>query len=135
MGKMFLVLNHGLTPEQERESREVLKCGELVPMPASLTELWSNVPPDAGELGGLAAEITGWLKANSGTGDYVLVEGDFGMSFMVVDWALSNGRIPVYSATKRVYHALPLPDGAVQNIHEFKHVKFRVYGRTGKPGE
>jgi len=127
MKRMFLVFSHSLTAEQEEDARSVLGCGVTVPLPEELQVKWSSVDPLPDDITGEAEGIVSWLSENSSGEDYILVEGDFGMAFMVVDWCLANGRIPVYSTTERIYKNIDEGDGSVTNIHQFRHVKFRRY--------
>jgi len=127
MKRMFLVFSHDHTDVQEQEARNTLNCEELISMPDDLQNLWSNVDPSIDDISLIAGQIVSWLESNSSAEDYVLVEGDFGMTFTVADWALSNGRVPVYSTTERCYSSNEGIDGARTNVHVFRHVQFRKY--------
>lgn len=127
MRRMLLIFSHRLTRDQEREARECLGCSELVPLPPNLQEKWSNVDPLQEDITDWMKEINAWISVNSSAGDYLLVEGDFGMTFAVVNWALENDRISVYSTTGRDYSSNEESDGTLTNIHRFRHVRFRQY--------
>jgi hypothetical protein len=129
MRKMLLIFSHELTEDQEREAESLFGCSELIPLPAGLQERWSNVDPLLDDITGYISEIITWISGCSVEGDYLLVEGDFGMTFAVVNWALNNKRKAVYSTTGRDYSRSKDSDGSVVNIHRFRHVKFRHYTR------
>jgi hypothetical protein len=129
MRKMLLIFSHELTEDQEREAASLFGCNEIITLPAGLQERWSNVDPSLDDITGDIEQIIKWISGCSAEGDYLLVEGDFGMTFAVVSWALSNNRIPVYSTTGRDYSRNKDSDGSVVNIHRFRHVKFRHYVR------
>ncbi len=127
MKKMLLIFSHNLTAEQKEEALSILGCSDLVPLPPDLQSRWSNVDPSLDCITDNIDEIVTWILNSSEDGDYLLVEGDFGMTFAVVSWALDNNRIAVYSTTERSYSNRKEKDGTFINIHRFKHVKFRRY--------
>lgn len=127
--EMFLVFSHTLTPEQEKDARESLGVEQFTPLPADLQACWSNVPPDTG-LGfdEYLAPLTEWLLRRSGPDAYVLVQGDYGATFFLVNLLLSTRRgKPVYATTERVHSEKTLPDGSVVSSKIFRHVAFRLY--------
>jgi len=126
---MYLIFSHKLTEEQKSEICSDLGCADVVSLPGNLQNIWSNVNSAADDILSAANDIIQWLYENTREKDYLLVEGDFGMTFMIVDWALSNERIPVYSTTERRYSSRGRSDGSVTNIHHFRHIKFRRYSR------
>lgn len=129
MTKLFLVFNHQLTSRQEAEATSSLQVEEIVRLPKNLEKLWADVDPAADFPEKEANKIIRWLKAKSGDGDFVLVQGDFGLTYYVVGWCLQNGRVPVYSTTERRYESVEMPDGSMKNVHRFSHVRFRKYRR------
>ena len=61
-------------------------------------------------------------------GDYVLVQGEFGAVFYMVDYCFKTGRIPVYAATKRVVQEHKNGD-KITSKRVFEHTCFRRYQR------
>jgi len=125
---LILLFNHQLTLDQERDARENLGVMRVVEPPKALRELWANVPPDLDELAAYLELIKQWLTTHSTPGDYVLVQGDFGATYLMVNHAFENGLIPVYSTTNREATEELQPDGSMKLTHRFSHKRFRQYG-------
>lgn len=123
--KLFLLLSHSLTEHQVKQAREDLGITTINHLPSELAELWSSVPPELESLKQYLQPIFEWLK-DAEPGDYVLVQGDFGATYMVVDYCFSRGLIPVYATTKRLHREEQTEEG-VKMIKVFRHVRFRRY--------
>jgi len=61
-------------------------------------------------------------------GDLVLIQGDFGATCLMVEYARSLGLTPIYATTARISEDKILPDGSVQTVRRFVHRRFRKYG-------
>jgi hypothetical protein len=72
--------------------------------------------------------VLDWISEAGRTGDYILVQGDPGGCYIVVEHALQEGLIAVYSTTIRKASEHPQPDGSVLIKREFTHKLFRKYG-------
>ena len=125
---LFLLFNHKLTPIQERDAFVSLAVKQIKNPPPDLQAMWSQIPPDLPGIEGYLRPIKEWLKGASKQGDYVLIQGDFGACFIMVNFAFSLGLIPVYSTTERVAVERQGDNGTVKLIHQFKHHIFRRYG-------
>ncbi len=126
---LFLVFNHEITPVQEADAATTLGVRRIVSLPKDLQELWSAVPPDIDELTPYLLPIKSWLLAEARPDDFVLVQGDFGATYLIVKFALQNGLRPVYSTTERQAEEIRQPDGSITLVHHFRHHRFRLYGR------
>jgi len=123
MRRMIIILSHKLTEEQINDAKEHLGVEEFIYLPKSLQKLWSNIPPDIDDY---LKPIKNFLENNTKPDDYVLVQGDFGATYKIVNFALDKNLIPVYATTKRI--AKDIYDGRKTiTIREFKHCKFRRY--------
>jgi hypothetical protein len=58
----------------------------------------------------------------------VLIQGDFGATFLMVNFAFEKGLIPIHSTTEREATEELQPDGSVRLSHRFLHKRFRKYG-------
>ena len=72
--------------------------------------------------------IKNWLATNAKSDDIVLVQGDFGATFMIVDYCLDNNLIPIYATTKRNVEETILNENIISK-RKFSHVLFRLYER------
>ena len=125
---LFLVFNHTFTAAQEEDARSSLGVARIVSLPAELRALWSNIPPSLTSLSEYLAPIRAWLVEHAAPGEYILIQGDFGATYLTVDFALRNGLVAVYSTTSREATETIQPDGSVELTHHFNHRIFRRYG-------
>ena len=124
--KMFLLFSHNLTDDQINDARENLKVDKFIYLPKELQNIWSNIPPEIEDITDYLKPIKEFLKNNANDGDYVLIQGDFGATYNMVNYAFENNLIPIYATTKRVVKEV-IEDGKVITIREFKHCRFRKY--------
>jgi hypothetical protein len=129
MPALFLLFNHTLTAGQAFDARVSLGIERLVLAPPDILAIWSSVPPEAAELAAHLRPVFAWLDEEVADGDCVLVQGDFGAVYLVVNFALARRCIPVYSTTEREAVEEHQPDGSVWLTHRFRHRRFRRYGR------
>jgi len=122
--KMYLLFSHRLTSEQMEDAKR-MGVEEFVPLPEHLQKKWSNVPAELESLDGYADEFFEFLSA-ADEGDFVLVQGDFGMCCRVVSFCRQNSLTAVYSTTKRVAKEIRKGDKVVK-ISEFRHIRYRRY--------
>lgn len=124
--KLFLFFSHALTNEQILDAKNSLKISEFVNLPDDLQGIFSQVPAEFNEdeLKDYAKPFFDYLDEFAKKGDFVLIQGDFGLSFLLVNYCFKNELIPLYATTKR--DVLIDKDGIKKSV--FKHVKFRRYG-------
>ncbi len=125
---LFLIFNHEITPVQEKDARNSLSLRRIVDLPHDLKVLWRQVPPDRNEISGYLGPVKTWLAEQAAKSDYVLIQGDFGACYIMVNFAFEKGLVPIYSTTGREALEEYGSDGAVKVIHQFKHQIFRKYG-------
>ncbi len=129
MPNLLAIFNHTVTDNQETDARQSLQAGEIIQPPDSLRRLWAEVPPEAESLSEYLVPLKTWLESRSCPGDYVLIQGEFGATYLLVRYAMSCGLIPVYSTTRREAEEKLLKDGTVQVHHRFRHIRYRLYGK------
>lgn len=124
--KMLIIMSHMILNEQIEEARKRLNVDSIVILPEDIKKIWSNITP----LGPLPIatidRVVEWIKDESVEGDYVLVQGDFGSTFYVVDYCFKSGRVPIYATTNREVEE-KVEDGVTKTSRIFKHVNFRKY--------
>lgn len=125
----FLIFSHRLTRDQESDLRSNWKVERISSLPTDLQMLWSKIPPQLNALSTYLEPIRQWLQRNAKQEDLALIQGDFGATYILVEYALGLGVIPLYATTWRTLKEEVLPDGEVRQQRIFKHERFRVYGR------
>lgn len=123
--RAFCLLNHQLTPNQIRELNEKYSVSEITYPDKPLSKRWSQIPATSELDMGIINDVISWLSS-ANTNDVLIVQGEFGSTFMVVDYALKLGIVALHAVTKRVAHETR--DGEiVRREYVFEHVCFRQY--------
>ncbi|MDY6861727.1 MAG: CRISPR-associated protein Csx20 [Thermodesulfobacteriota bacterium] len=125
---LFLIFNHEVTEAQKKDAGNSLDIGRVVHLPDELKQLWQQIPSDLDSIGSYLVPLKNWLVQKSIKGDYVLIQGDFGACYLMVNLAFDLGLIPIYSTTQREAVEEYNGDGSVKLVHQFKHRIFRKYG-------
>jgi len=123
--KMILLFSHKLTDEQIDDAYERFNIKEFVYLPENLQKIWSDIPPEVENIKPLLEPIKEFLRKKANSGDFVLIQGDFGAVVEMVEF-VRYWLIPVYSTTKRVTKEVK-KDGKLIKVSEFKHIRFRKY--------
>jgi hypothetical protein len=129
--RMAVLLNHQLTGEQKENACKDLNIDEFVLMPKEIADIWSNSDPSDCSVLAYIKKVIGWLEESTSLGDYVIVQGDYGLTFAVVDWCLDNGRKAVYATTERIAKE-SRDENIIKVQREFRFVRFREYQRPEK---
>lgn len=125
MKKSFCLLNHPLTQNQLTELKEKFSAEEIIYPSEELSKKWGQIPATQDLDMGLILDVTDWLSS-ANQNDVLIVQGEFGSTFMIVDYALKKNLIPVHAVTKRV--AQESREGEiVKRQYVFEHVCFRRY--------
>ena len=129
MRKAFIILNHLLTKTQESELRSEFEVERIIEMPEVFKEIWGGISAQNDLFNSGVRDIIEWLKIDSQPSDVVVVQGEWGASFLIVDFCFCNKLIPLYASSERLYEQKDLKDGRVKRTHIFKHVRFKRYMR------
>lgn len=125
---LLLLFNHTPTKLQLSDARTSLGVETIAALPEYLAPLWDSVPPELKNIEGYLEPIRAWVAETAQPGDYILIQGDFGATYLMARFALEKGLIPIYSTTERVAEEEHGPDGSVRLVHHFRHVRYRKYG-------
>lgn len=128
MSELYLLFNHTLTLDQEKAACHDLGVAKIVEPPDGIRNIWQQLPPNAQHLYPLLEPVRAWLRDVAEPGSFLLVQGDFGATYLMVCFALEQGLIPVYATTRRRAIEEHLTDGTVKTVHVFHHVRYRKYG-------
>lgn len=123
MKKLFVLLNHPLLPEQEAEARKRFGITHVVTLS---NDTWLSIDPYAPTIASILKPLKQRLLAEASKGDYLLVQGDFGATYAMINLAKKNGIIPIYATTARKVTQI-VRNGKIISQREFRHVQFRKY--------
>ncbi|GAB1464850.1 CRISPR-associated protein Csx20 [Aliarcobacter cryaerophilus] len=87
---------------------------------------FSNIPSDLNNLDEYLLPIKDFLKENSRFGDVVLIQGDFGAVYHMVNFSKNLGLKSVYATTNRVIEEILVDEKTIKKSI-FEHVMFRRY--------
>lgn len=130
MRNLIILFNHTLTNEQELEAKNDLLVSDFLYPNQDVRSLWSSIPADSEKLSDYLENVKKWLFETAKKDDYVLIQGDFGATYILVQFAFNLGLIPIYSTTKRVVQEEKCESGEVKISRVFKHVMFRKYEKV-----
>ncbi len=125
MPKTYCLLNHPLTQKQLAEIKEKYNSTQIIYPNENLSKLWGQIPPEDVDCP-VVKNVIDWLKSSAVAGDLFIIQGEFGSTFTLVDFALKNGLVPLYATTTRV--AKESREGeSVLREYIFEHVCFKKY--------
>lgn len=125
MPKAYCLLNHELTQNQILELKEKYLIENIIYPSVELSKIWGQIPATELLDLGVINSVIEWLF-NAKKDDVLIVQGEFGSTFMLVDYALKKGLIPLHAVTKRI--AKESREGEiVHRQYIFEHVCFRKY--------
>ncbi len=127
--KIILLFSHQLTESQLFELKNNYNIETILYLPNHLQEDWSNIPPDYNDIEKYLKNIKEYVLKQKSKDSimYLLVQGEYGAVYHMVNFAFANNIIPIYSASKRVYESKKIDEDRIENIHYFKHIKFQHY--------
>ena len=126
MRKMLLLFSHELTAQQKSDAQLNWNVESFIYLPSSLQQIWSNIDPNLASVKTLLKPIESFVQEEANSGDMILVQGDFGASFLMVKFAKELEMVPVYATTKRIIEEYE-EDGRLVKKTFFEHQRFREY--------
>lgn len=126
MRKMALLFSHKLNQQQIDDAIESYDIDEFVYLDDEMQSIFSNIPADIENIADYLIALQIFLLDNLKKSDVVLIQGDYGITYNMVNFAKYMGYIPVYATTKRESIEC-IVDGKTIKQSIFKHVKFREY--------
>ena len=129
---MLLLFSHELTEDQKKDARNNLDITEFIKLPDNLQALWNNIPPALPSLINHLNPIHNWIKKIAEKGDFILIQGDFGAVYLMVNYAFSIDVIPVYATTEKKSAEIPMSANTIKTERIFEHKIFRRYESGGK---
>lgn len=123
--KAYCLLNHQLTLNQISELKNTYNVETVIYPNEELSKRWSQIPTVKEIDMSIIEEVCNFLK-NAEKNDVLIIQGEFGSTFMIVDYALKHQLIPLHAVSKRI--AKEEREGEkVKREYIFEHVCFRQY--------
>ena len=126
MPKAFVLTNHYVMQEQREDLFLNWNVSQIFELPADLKKAWAEIPPDAESVECFAAPVIAWLAENAAPADIVWVQGEWGVTALVLNWCRANGFCAIYSTTGRSAQEVRMAEG-IRLTHLFRHVRFRKF--------
>ena len=123
---MILLFSHSLSDVQKADAREHYGVEVFVPMPEAIQKLWSSIPAQSEDISTHIQPIKAFVEDISHRGDMVLIQGDFGATYALVNFSRSLELVTLYATTKRNVVEKSI-DGKMVKTSVFEHVRFREY--------
>lgn len=131
MKTAFCLINHQLTEKQTTELKEKFDIQNIVYPTPEITRNWAQIPATEELDNNIITSVITWLY-NAKEGDVLIVQGEAGASFMIVDYALKHKLIPVHAVSVRVSREVNIGE-LIQKQNVFEHVCFRKYNYYAPP--
>ncbi|MCR4942521.1 MAG: hypothetical protein K5978_07010 [Campylobacter sp.] len=126
MKNMFLLISHKLSEAQIADAKQKLGVENFVYMPDDLLEKWKNIPPELVDISEFLRPFCEFLQSKSKAGDICMIQGDFGASFYMINFAKNHALKTFYATTKRKCTEEKQGD-TTKKTAIFEHVIFREY--------
>jgi hypothetical protein len=123
MKKMFILISHTITQQQKEDAVKYLGIDTFCVLP---TKVWSQIPAEHGSVKESLMSLKKILLEKAKRGDYLFVQGDYGATFNMVQFAKESGLVPVYATSIRKAYEVAKGEKVV-TVREFQHVRFREY--------
>jgi len=112
-----------MVEQQYCDAMDILGITKFETLP---TDIWPQIPAEHATVESSLISLKETISTRSKKGDYLFVQGDYGATYNMVQFAKENGLIPVYATSKR--KSYEVVDGEkVTTVREFEHVRFRRY--------
>lgn len=122
---LLVIMSHQLSDIQIKDAKREYGIDKFKVLPQELQKIWSNVD-SIGDLNiGSLKPIKCWIQKESKENDYVLIQGEFGATFYIVDYCFNINRVPIYATSKRQVEEKVKGDETITS----RHVNFRRYIR------
>lgn len=128
MKKLIVLMSHDMTELQISDAYKTFNIEKIIEADKNIKEIWANINPVSSlDLIKLDTVIN-WIEEVSDKYDYILVQGEFGATFYIVDYCFKNDLIPIYATSKRKVEEYRNGEEIITN-RVFLHQGFRNYER------
>lgn len=126
MKKMLVIFNHEiLSNEQANYAKSKMNVDEINYLTNNLKSIWKQIDPHTEKID--LTEIENFILNHTHSKDFVLIQGEFGASYKIINFCFQHNRIPVYATTERKSEESINKEGNIEKRSIFKFVRFRMY--------
>ena len=123
---MLVIFNHDiLTDEQVLYAHNKLNVSEIIYMPNELKLIWKQIDPLAQVID--LKLIEEFILKNTIKNDFILIQGEFGATYKLVNFCFKHKRIPIYATSERQVVEKKKADNSVEKRSLFRFIRFRKY--------
>ncbi len=120
---MYVLMSHDITRQQMSDAKRTFHVHSFITLTA---DIWSQIPAETESVESSLLQLKAQLVTYANKGDLLLVQGDYGATFNMVQFAKEKGIVPVYATSRR--KAYEVVEGEkITTVREFQHVRFRKY--------
>lgn len=124
---MYCLFSHKMIDKQIEDAVLNLCVENIFYLPENLQKKWSQVDPYVESINKVSGYFKKYLLKFASKKDYILIQGDFGLTYQMVNFAFKSRFVPVYATTKRVSIEKKNEKNKVEKTLVFEHVRFRKY--------
>lgn len=124
---MLLLFSHQLTDSQKDDARNNWDVKQFLALPKELQNIWSNIDPNLEKLEAYLLSVYAFIEDEGNEKDLVLIQGDFGASYLMIKFAKEKNLIPLYATTQRRVKEMKNENGKMEKRSIFEHRRFRRY--------
>ncbi|MBD3842082.1 MAG: hypothetical protein IE909_09400 [Campylobacterales bacterium] len=125
--KMILLFSHKLNEKQIKIAKDEYAVEDFVYLSTELQQIWSDISPDIISLEQTLEPIKKYIIRILQKDDIVLIQGDFGATYIMVNFIKELDAIPVYATTRRKIEEIIDEDGKTIKKSIFEFRRFREY--------
>lgn len=123
MKTMYILMSHKISKYQIEDAMLNWNVTRFITLP---TKIWSQIPAERDNIESCLLHLKAQLRDEAKIGDMLLIQGDYGATFNMVQFSNEIGILSVYATSRRISREIIVGE-TITTIREFKHVKFRKY--------
>lgn len=127
MRRLIIIFSHKLTDIQEEDAYKSLMVQDFIYLPENLQRQWSNIDPEKHNVDEEVNAVLEWVDKTTSKDDIILLQGEPGATFKLVNQLKNRVFFVVYSTTKREAAEFKNDDGTISIVHNIKHMRYREY--------
>ena len=100
MRRLIIIFSHKLTDIQEEDAYKSLMVQDFIYLPENLQRQWSNIDPEKHNVDEEVNAVLEWVDKTTSKDDIILLQGEPGATFKLVNQLKNRGFFIVFRQTK-----------------------------------